>query len=114
MTEGVAATRWPGLARLREWPRRYPLLTDLALMLLMLTLLGFRNGGRDDRIPVLLTISGVLLIVPVVLRRRYPLAVFGFMAAIAFLHWLSNRSMLADAALLVALYSVAAYGGRVK
>ena len=47
------------------------------------------------------------LVVPLALARRWPLPVFASMAAIAFLQWLLDRGMPADAALLVALYAVA-------
>jgi signal transduction histidine kinase len=43
-----------------------------------------------------------------VLRRRYPLPVFGFMCGVAAVQWWSGVLLVADAALLVALYTVAA------
>ncbi|SCK09889.1 Signal transduction histidine kinase [Streptomyces sp. WMMB 714] len=51
------------------------------------------------------------LLVPLVWRRRAPLAVFGAVAATAFVQWLAGVRLSADAALLVALYTVAAYSG---
>lgn len=48
------------------------------------------------------------LVVPLVWRRRAPLAVFFAVAAAAFVQWLIGIQLLADVALLIALYTVAA------
>ncbi|MDF9816013.1 sensor histidine kinase [Streptomyces sp. SPB162] len=53
-----------------------------------------------------------LLLIPLVWRRRAPLAVFGVMAAVAFLQWLVGAALPADVALLIALYTVAAQSSR--
>jgi len=48
------------------------------------------------------------LVAPLLLRRRWPLVTFGVIAGVAFVQWLAGRPpVVADAALLVALYSVA-------
>ena len=47
------------------------------------------------------------LIFPLVFRRRAPMTVFGVIAAVAFVQWLVAGPALADAALLVALSTVA-------
>ena len=47
------------------------------------------------------------LILPLVFRRRAPMTVFLTVAAVAFVQWLVAVPALADAALLVALYTVA-------
>ena len=52
------------------------------------------------------------LTAPLVLRRRAPLAAFGAIALVAFVQWLASIPSSADAALLVAIYSVAAYEPR--
>jgi signal transduction histidine kinase len=54
------------------------------------------------------------LIAPLVLRRVWPTAVFLAVSAIAFAQWLLNVPLLADVALLVALYTVAAHQSRVR
>ena len=49
---------------------------------------------------------------PLALRRRAPLLVFALMALVAFTQWLTADLLLADVALLVALYSVAVHERR--
>jgi signal transduction histidine kinase len=52
------------------------------------------------------------LLVPLVWRRRAPLTVFAAVAAAAFVQWLAGVQLTADVALLIALYTVAAYRDR--
>ncbi|MFD0346661.1 hypothetical protein ACFQ0M_12310 [Kitasatospora aburaviensis] len=52
------------------------------------------------------------LALPLVWRRRAPLPVFGAVVAAAFVQWLMDVQLLADVALLVALYTAAAHTGR--
>jgi len=54
------------------------------------------------------------LIAPLVVRRIWPTAVFLAVCAIAFGQWLLNVPLLGDAALLVALYTVAAHESRLR
>jgi hypothetical protein len=54
------------------------------------------------------------LIVPLAFRRVWPSAVFLVVSAIAFGQWLVNVPLLADTALLVALYTVAAHQSRLR
>ncbi|MFI8326817.1 sensor histidine kinase [Streptomyces sp. NPDC085529] len=54
----------------------------------------------------------VALALPLVWRRRAPLAVFAAVVAAAFVQWLADVQLLADTALLVALYTAAAHTGR--
>ena len=61
--------------------------------------------------PWLLALQAGLL-VPLVWRRRAPLAVFGAVATAAFVQWLADVQLSADVALLIALYTVAAYCDR--
>ena len=110
-TDGVATARWYRLARLRAWPRRHPLVADTVLMLAFVLFVGFRRAepGELRHISLLL---GALLVVPLIWRRRYPMTVFGVMATVAAIQWLVGRAEIADIALLVALYTVAAHRGR--
>lgn len=65
-------------------------------------------GGWPERQPrdALLTMA---MIVPLLWRRRWPTAVFGVIAAVAFAQWLLGGQQLGcDIALLVAFYTVAA------
>lgn len=50
-----------------------------------------------------------LLALPLAWRRRAPVIVFLALAAVAFGQWLAGLELLADAALLAALYTIAAY-----
>jgi signal transduction histidine kinase len=65
---------------------------------------------RHDLVAVGLMQIG--LVAPLAWRRRAPVAVFGVVAAVAFAQWLANIRLPSDAALLIALYTVAAYRDR--
>src|SRR6185437_1048596 len=54
------------------------------------------------------------LIAVLIVRRRYPSEVFLATCAIAFAQWLLGFPLLGDAALLVALYTVAAHESRIR
>lgn len=112
MTEGVAAARWPVPVRLRMWSQQHPLLVDtiftLAIMLTVAAQPSDSGEARRFRVVV-----AVLMIVPLILRRRYPLTAFGCVAGLAFVQWLFGYwAMLTNIALLIALYTVAAYRER--
>ncbi|HEY3748506.1 MAG TPA: histidine kinase [Pseudonocardiaceae bacterium] len=104
-------TGWPGLAGLRALTARHPQAVD-ALLALGLLLLLFRaravveGGVLQDRL------FAVLLCAPLALRRRFPLPVFGLLCAVALAQWFLGFLLVSDAALLVALYTVAAHRGR--
>jgi signal transduction histidine kinase len=55
----------------------------------------------------------VALIVPLVWRRRYPVAVFAIIALVALVQWCLGVEMVGDLALLVALYTLASHRPRV-
>jgi signal transduction histidine kinase len=102
---GRADATWRAWDRVRAIDRRYAFLVDtlLAAGLLVLSSGWFVLTGPAH--PDLgFTFA---LILPLVLRRRAPIAVFGVIAAVALLQWLTSVPMVADAALLVALYTVA-------
>jgi signal transduction histidine kinase len=75
----------------------------LALAVLGLGLLNNLPGGEPGRVALFTP----LLALPLIWRRRAPVAVFGVAAAVAFVQWLQFRPLFADTALFVALYSVA-------
>ena len=114
MTESTTVTRRPGLARLRAWPHRHPLAVD-AVLTAVAALFVLTHGDRFEHLPgerpwwVLLA---MLLVCPLVWRRRAPLLVFGWIAAVAAVQWFVAGALVADAALLIALYSVAVHSGR--
>jgi signal transduction histidine kinase len=110
-TEHAAATRRPGLARLRAWPHRHPITVDTVLTLvvgLALVSLTARTPGERGWETAL----SAALVLPLVARRHAPLPVFGWMAAVSTVQWFTGKATVTDAALLIALYSIAAYRGR--
>lgn len=71
----------------------------------------FELGGHwhDDRWAWLLQI---LLVVPLIWRRRAPMAVFVVISAVALVQWLAGPELYGDLAFLIALYTVVAYEPR--
>jgi signal transduction histidine kinase len=108
---GLAEPAWPGLARLQAWLARYPLAVDI---LFAVVLIGAASAPRAATRPELWWAVGVqaLLAAPLVARRRYPLTVFGWLYVVALGQWWFGRAVLIDAALLIALYTVAAHCDR--
>lgn len=100
-----------GVLALRGVVTKYPILLDLVFVTMLVTLLGVRHGTGDGS-RAFTIVFAILLCGPLALRRRYPLPVFGFMCGVAAVQWWSGVRILADAALLVALYTVAATCGR--
>lgn len=64
------------------------------------------SAELNDNQPWLGGVLSVLLIAPLLVRRRWPFAVFAAMSAVAFLQWLLDVHILADIGLLVAFYTV--------
>ena len=97
------------VSRLRAMSRRQPFLTDsvLAAVLAVLTApdVVVRHGSESAAAIVL----HVALWVPIAFRRQAPELVFGVTAGIAFVQWLVSVPVAGDAALLIALYTVAAH-----
>ena len=93
--------------------RTHPLATDtlLAAVLLAVSSVWLAGSGFASlRAAVVQT----ALIAPLTVRRLYPSAVFLVISAIAFAQWLLGFPLLGDAALLVALYTVAAHESRLR
>ena len=93
--------------------RAHPLATDtlLAAVLLAVSSVWLAGSGfAGYRAAVVQT----ALIAALVVRRRFPAAVFLFASAVAFAQWLLGFPLLGDAALLVALYTVAAHQTRMR
>ncbi len=67
--------------------------------------LAHRTGSARAPLAAAIVFS-VLLAVPLVWRQRYPAATFGFLAAIALIQWITGTRLLADVALLIALYTM--------
>jgi signal transduction histidine kinase len=97
---------WRGWERLRSWDRRYAFVVDTVLAVGLLVL----GGGWFvlSEVPHPSAALVVALTLPLILRRRAPIAVFGVVAAFALVQYFTfSNAIVADAALLLALYTVA-------
>ena len=74
------------------------------LALFALSVPGFIRAGQPLPLSIVLT---VLLMAPLVLRRRYPIPVFAAVFAVAIAQWWTGERLVGDIALLVAFYTVA-------
>jgi signal transduction histidine kinase len=92
--------------KLLAFTRRHETLADLALALGVLLILSEHSH------PLVALLFAAALTLPLVWRRRSPLLVFAVLALIAGVQWLAGIKLLGDAALLVALYTVAAHESR--
>ncbi|MEU6223786.1 histidine kinase [Streptomyces sp. NPDC047042] len=116
-----------GGQRLRQADQAHPWVLDTAvvvLVFLMFCLPDLIHGGVDDvddgprRFRLVFTqlpVAGMLalqvgLVLPLLWRRRKPVAAFGAVAAVFVLQWSLNVPLRADVALFVALYSLALHG----
>jgi signal transduction histidine kinase len=103
----------PAFARALAVGRRYPLASEIALALgVFLICIPELITEEDGRLSVLLFSAALSL--PLVWRRRHPTSVFLVLAAVAFLQWLVQVNVIADVALLIALYTVAANESRLR
>ena len=64
--------------------------------------------------PALAWLLDIGLVLPLALRRRHPSMVFAVVAVLACVQWVSGLVLAADAALLLALYTVAAHEPRAR
>ncbi len=96
---------WRVWETLRGWDRRFAIAVDATLALGLFLLCSgwflFDKVPHDD----LWLVAG--LTVPLVFRRRAPFPVFMVVALVALVQWLIAAPLLADTALLVALFTVA-------
>jgi signal transduction histidine kinase len=100
----------PVPSRLRRTAARHPRVVD-ALVAAAVQLAGLPITLRSDPQPWL-WVFDLALVVPLVWRRRAPVVVFAVLAAVALVQWVVGFMLGADAALLVSLYTVAAYRPR--
>ncbi len=95
----------------RQVPWWRPVLVDgaLAVFLFATATPSWLRPGHTALLPIALATT-----LPLTLRRRYPVQVFAVVAGSAFLQWLvvTEPVRAHDLAVLVALYTVAAYAGR--
>ena len=97
--------------RLIAFARRHETISDAALAfgifaIATIDALAEQNG------PLELVVFNTALTLPLVWRRRWPMPVFAVIAAVAGVQWLADVKVLGDAALLVALFTVAARESR--
>ncbi len=96
---------WRVWERLRAFDRRYATYVDVALAVVLFVLCSGWVTTAHDPHPNLIVVAA--LIFPLIFRRRAPMTVFLVIAAVAFIQWLVTGPALADASLLVAIYTVA-------
>ena len=95
----------PAWERLRTFDRRYATLVDVALAAALFVGSSGWLVEQSATRPSLW--FGAALTVPLVFRRRAPVAVFLAISAVAFVQWMVTQPGIADASLLVALATVA-------
>lgn len=96
---------WRVWETLRGWDQRFAIAVDATLALGLFVLCSgwfvFTSVPHND----LWLVAG--LTIPLILRRRAPIAVFVVVAVIALVQWLIAGPLIADSALLVAVFTVA-------
>jgi signal transduction histidine kinase len=103
----------PGLGRLGALARHYRTAADV-LLALATFLVCVPEMVTDHQHRLGVVVFAVALSVPLIWRRRNPSAVFLTLAAVAFGQWLAHINVIADVALLIALYTVAANEPRLR
>jgi signal transduction histidine kinase len=103
---------WPWVPPLRRLVDRHPLWADFIAAMVLDALTAIPLFYGESRWWVWLLDQALIL--PLVVRRRWPFAIFWLISGIAFVQWLANVPLAADAALLVALYTVAEHEHRTR
>jgi len=118
------AREWPGeqppdeisrglFGQSRRLMRTHPLATDTLLVGMLLALCSLWLSWSHFASSRSFIVQTALIMVLVV-RRRYPSAAFLAASAVALAQWLLGFPLLGDAALLIALYTVAAHESRTR
>ncbi len=97
---------WRFWERIRSADRRYSTYVDLVLATAIFAVSSW--WVFHDDLPKTELLFSAALAFPLVLRRRSPVPVFAVIAAVAFTQWLVTEPLPSDAALLVAVCTVAA------
>ncbi|MDQ6784824.1 MAG: histidine kinase [Actinomycetota bacterium] len=105
---GAGGALW---ARWTATMHAHPVLTDAALTL-VLAAISTPWLLRDHRSGAVSAILQAGLLLPIIWRRRYPVAVFVTISVVAFAQFLFAERLLADISLLVALYTVSVHRPR--
>jgi len=96
----------------RRFDRRFSLAVDTVIALCLFALCSspvLMGGPPRDRLWFTASLT-----LPLIFRRRAPVAVFAVMSGVAFVQWMTSRPLVADAALLVALYTVTVLADRLS
>ncbi|WP_249010727.1 sensor histidine kinase [Conexibacter sp. DBS9H8] len=93
--------------RARRLSAAHPVSVDLLVGVALLAA-SFIGLATQERLTVTAIVAGVALCLPLALHRRRPEVAFGLVLLVGFLQWLISVPQLADAALLIGLYTVAA------
>jgi signal transduction histidine kinase len=110
VSPGALVARWG--SGLRAFSARRPFLVDAAFAAALLIFSALHLLRDPPTQPLLGWTLQIALYVPLIWRRRTPLTTFAMVAGVAFVQWLGGVLLTTgDFALLVALYSVAAYSG---
>lgn len=104
--------RWFTAARGAVHGRLSPVVADALMAAALFAALTAAFRGPLTHDPSALLPVHLGLVLPLVWRRRAPMVVFGVMTCVALAQWGSDVRSPADAVLLVALYTVAAYRDR--
>jgi signal transduction histidine kinase len=94
-------------ARLIGFARRHETIPDAAIAL-GIFLIANIDALAEQSHPAALVVFNTALALPLVWGRRWPVPVFALLVAIAAVQWVADVRVLGDAALLVALFTVAA------
>jgi signal transduction histidine kinase len=98
------------VTRVYAWLQRHPILVD-GVMAAFLVFFGLASTANSRSAPGI--VFGTFIGLPIVVRRRFPVATFYAVGVIALLQLMfSDRASIADFAGPVALYAVAAYADR--
>jgi signal transduction histidine kinase len=97
---------WKFWERLRAWDQRFAIVVDSTVALGLFVVSSGWFSFSPVSHPDLWFVAGLTL--PLVLRRRAPIPVFMLIALVAFAQWTTTTPLVADSALLVALYTVTA------
>jgi signal transduction histidine kinase len=108
---GRAESAWPRLARLQAWSARHPLRVDLLVAAVLIGAVWTPEALAHQQLWWRVGVQ-LLFTLALLARRRYPLVVFGMLYVVAVGQWWLGPAVLVDAAVLVALYTVAAHRDR--
>ncbi|MEO5873876.1 MAG: hypothetical protein ABIS86_03525, partial [Streptosporangiaceae bacterium] len=94
------------------WLREHREIADLVLLLPLAVVSLLSSRGYTQAGFAFQALLSVLLLAPLVFRRRWPLGVFTFVALVCFAQWLvTDQPVAANLAVLIAMYTVATESG---